>query len=184
MARLGAPAGASMSADIAAVKSQTAAIETDTAEIGAAGAGLTAINLPNQTMDIVGSITGNLSGSVGSVTGAVGSVTGNVGGNVTGTVGGFAAGQGPRFRKNVAFSGFQFVMTDDTNHAPAIGVTVTAERAIGGGAFAACANSASETGSGLYTINLAATDLNGDMITLRFTATDCDDRLVSIVTNP
>jgi phage FluMu protein gp41 len=44
-------------------------ILTDTAEIGAAGAGLTNINLPNQTMDIVGNITGNLSGSVGSVTG-------------------------------------------------------------------------------------------------------------------
>lgn len=54
------------------------AILTDTAEIGAAGAGLTAINLPNQTMDIVGDITGNLSGSVGSVTGAVGSVTADV----------------------------------------------------------------------------------------------------------
>ncbi len=79
-------------------------VETDTAEIGAAGAGLTAINLPNQTMDIVGNITGNLSGSVGSVTGAVGSVTGavgsvtgavgsvtgNVGGNVTGSVGSLA----------------------------------------------------------------------------------------------
>lgn len=39
--------------------------------IGAAGAGLTNIDLPNQTMDI----TGDLSGSVGSVTGAVGSVT-------------------------------------------------------------------------------------------------------------
>jgi hypothetical protein len=51
----------------------------DTAEIGTAGAGLTNINLPNQTMDIVGNITGNLSGSVGSVTGAVGSVTGSVG---------------------------------------------------------------------------------------------------------
>lgn len=77
-ARLGAPAGASVSADIAAVKTQTAAIEIDTAEIGAAGAGLTNINLPNQTMDIVGNITGNLSGSVGSVTGAVGSVTAGV----------------------------------------------------------------------------------------------------------
>ena len=43
----------------------------DTAEIGTAGAGLTNINLPNQTMDIVGDITGNLSGSVGSVTSAV-----------------------------------------------------------------------------------------------------------------
>lgn len=57
------------------------------ARIGVNGAGLTNIDLPNQTMDIVGNITGNLSGSVGSVTGAVGSVTGAVG-SVTGNVGG------------------------------------------------------------------------------------------------
>jgi hypothetical protein len=62
-----AAAGTHIAADIIAVKAQTAAIEVDTAEIGAAGAGLTNINLPNQTMDIIGSITGNLSGSVGSV---------------------------------------------------------------------------------------------------------------------
>lgn len=95
-----------------AIRDKLTDIETDTAEIGAAGAGLTNINLPNQTMDIVGNITGNLSGSVGSVTGAVGSVTGavgsvtgavgsvtgavgsvtgNVGGNVTGSVGSLAA---------------------------------------------------------------------------------------------
>jgi len=42
-ARVGAPAGASVSADIAAVKSDTAATLTDTAEIGVAGAGLTAL---------------------------------------------------------------------------------------------------------------------------------------------
>lgn len=59
-------------------------------EAGGDGDHLTAINLPNQTMDIVGNITGNLSGSVGSVTGAVGSVTGNVGGNVAGSVGSLA----------------------------------------------------------------------------------------------
>lgn len=59
------------------------AIKADTGEIGTAGAGLTNINLPNQTMDIVGSITGNLSGSVGSVTGAVGSVTAQVSADVT-----------------------------------------------------------------------------------------------------
>lgn len=68
------------------------------ARIGVAGAGLTNIDLPNQTMDIVGNITGNLSGSVGSVTGAVGSVTGAVGsvtgavGSVTGNVGGNVVG--------------------------------------------------------------------------------------------
>jgi hypothetical protein len=43
LTRLGTPAGADVSTDIAAIKSQTAAIETDTAEIGAAGAGLTAL---------------------------------------------------------------------------------------------------------------------------------------------
>jgi len=42
-ARLGAPAGASVSADVAAIKSDSAAILIDTAEIGAAGAGLTAL---------------------------------------------------------------------------------------------------------------------------------------------
>lgn len=60
-------AGTNVAADIIAVKADTAAILLDTAEIGTAGAGLTNINLPNQTMDIVGNITGNLSGSVNSV---------------------------------------------------------------------------------------------------------------------
>jgi hypothetical protein len=42
------------------------------------GSGLTAINLPNQTMDIVGNITGNLSGSVGTVTGLTASDVGDI----------------------------------------------------------------------------------------------------------
>jgi len=71
------------------------------ARIGAAGAGLTeaggdgdhltAIDLPNQTMDI----TGNLSGSVGSV-------TGNVGGDVVGNVDGTVTGQTPADAGDVA----------------------------------------------------------------------------------
>jgi hypothetical protein len=59
---------------------------TNLTEAGGTGDHLTAIDLPNQTMDI----TGNLSGSVGSVTGAVASVSGNVDGNVTGSVGSLA----------------------------------------------------------------------------------------------
>jgi hypothetical protein len=97
-ARLGAPAGASVSADVAAVKTDTAAIKTKTdflpsATAGAAGgvfiAGTNAATSITTalTANVIGNITGNLSGSVGSVTGAVGSVTGNVGGNVTGSVG-------------------------------------------------------------------------------------------------
>lgn len=76
-----------------AVRDKLADIETDTAEIGVAGAGLTNINLPDQTMDITGSISGSVgsvTGSVGSVTGSVGSVTGAVG-SVTGAVGSVTA---------------------------------------------------------------------------------------------
>lgn len=62
-------AGATVGVDVVAVKAVVDDILVDTAEIGAAGAGLTNINLPDQTMNIIGNITGNLSGSVGSVTG-------------------------------------------------------------------------------------------------------------------
>lgn len=85
-ARLGAPAGASVSADIltlgnfvddlesrlgtpsnlgggATIAFNLSDIEAQTDDIGTAGAGLTNIDLPNQTMNI----TGTLSGSVGSV---------------------------------------------------------------------------------------------------------------------
>ena len=65
-ARLGAPAGASVSADVAAVKSDTAATLTDTAEIGAAGAGLTGItgvtlaaSQPGVTIPTVTTLTGH-----------------------------------------------------------------------------------------------------------------------------
>lgn len=71
--RLGAPAGASVSADIAAVKTSVGTPQQDGS----------AVTLPaSANIAITGNITGNLSGSVGSVTGAVGSVTGNVGGSV------------------------------------------------------------------------------------------------------
>ena len=60
------------------IKAETVLILADTDDIGVAGVGLTeaggdgdqltAINLPNQTMDIIGNITGDLSGTVGTVT--------------------------------------------------------------------------------------------------------------------
>jgi len=49
-ARLGAPAGVSVSADVAAVKVDTAATLVDTAEIGTAGAGLTNLGGMSTTM--------------------------------------------------------------------------------------------------------------------------------------
>lgn len=92
-ARLGAPTGASVSADVAAVKGDTAAVKVKTdflpsATAGAAGgvfiAGTNAAT--TITTSLTTTFTGSVTGSVGSVTGAVGSVTGAVG-SVTGAVG-------------------------------------------------------------------------------------------------
>lgn len=95
------------------------------------------------------------------------------------------AGYSSGIRKNVALSAFPFFMADSSDHISAkTGLTITAQRSIDGAAFAACANSATEVANGMYKIDLAAADLNGDTITLRFTATGADARLITIKTTP
>lgn len=90
---------------------------------------------------------------------------------------------GIRIKKNTALANFMFLMVDSTDHiTPKTGLTITATRSIDGAVFAACVNSATEVANGMYKINLAATDLNGDVITLRFTGTGADARLITIVT--
>lgn len=89
-----------------------------------------------------------------------------------------------RVNKNTALNNFKFGMTDDINHEPATGLTVTAQRSIDGGAFAACVNTPIEISNGAYKINLVASDLNGDVIMLRFTAIGADDVLLTIITQP
>jgi hypothetical protein len=94
------------------------ALGANATEAGGTGDHLTAINLPNQTMDITGNITGNLSGSVGSVTGAVGSVTGAVGSVSTGgiTRATFAADTGLQtIRSNTAQAGGNTSITLDAS---------------------------------------------------------------------
>ena len=88
-----------------------------------------------------------------------------------------------RILKNTALSNFMFLMVDSTDHVTSkTGLTITATRSIDGAAFAACANSATEVSAGIYKIDLAAADLNGDVITLRFSGTAADDRFITIVT--
>lgn len=87
--------------------------------------------------------------------------------------------------KNTALANFEFLMVLTSDHVtPATGKTVTATRSIDGAAFGACANAVSEVGSGIYKINLAAADLNGDVITLKFSEATCDTRFITIVTEP
>jgi len=85
--------------------------------------------------------------------------------------------------KNTALNNFEFVMVLASDHiSPATGKTITAERSIDGAAFGACANAVSEVASGVYKINLAASDLNGDVITFKFSEASCDTRFITIKT--
>lgn len=86
-------------------------------------------------------------------------------------------------KKNAAVNGFTFLLVDSSDY-PKTGATVTATRSIDGAAFAACANSVSEIGSGVYKINLAAGDLNGNVIMFLFSASGAKNRYVTIVTQP
>lgn len=86
-------------------------------------------------------------------------------------------------KKNTALTGFPFMMTDSTNHAPATGKTVTVTRSIDGGAFGAgTLGSVTEVGVGIYVVDFGSGDLNGNNIILRATATACDDTFERIVT--
>lgn len=88
-------------------------------------------------------------------------------------------------KKNQALSNFPFSMVQSADHIiPATGLTITAERSIDGAAFAACENSPAEISNGEYKIDLAASDMNGSVIILKFTATGADMEKVKIITQP
>ena len=142
-----------------AIRDKETDIETDTAVIGAAGAGLTAVAIGI--------------GGIASTSFAAGAM------DLGATAADFPSG----IKKNTALANFMFLMVDSTDHlTPKTGLTITATRSIDGAAFGACANAAAEVASGMYKISLAATDLNGDVITLRFTSAAADDRLITIIT--
>lgn len=130
--------------------------------------------------------------SAGTGTGQIDFTSGVVKANVTqfgGSAGTFASGiptvsVTSNVKKNQALAGFTFIMTDSTNHNPATGKTVTAQRSLAGAAFGSCTNSVTEVANGLYTIDLAAGDLNGNTVDLRFSATGCDDLNILIITQP
>ncbi len=98
--------------------------------------------------------------------------------------GGITLTTGQLFVKKNTQITITFPMTDSTNHLPATGLTVTAKRSIDGAAVGNCANGVSELSLGLYSLVLAAGDVNGSMITLIFSATAADTRFIGVVTQP
>lgn len=89
-----------------------------------------------------------------------------------------------RIRKNIAFNNFLFNMVGNDGRTPVTGASITATRLIDGGTFGACSNAATEVSNGWYRINLSASDLNGDCIILRFTATGALPYQAQIITQP
>lgn len=245
-ARLGSPAGASVSADVAAIKSDTGTILTDVntgagaiytrlgAPTGASIAADIQTRLPtssyttpptaaaiatavltdtgdNTTTGSPGKILAQLLATFTTTTSSIFSsaalANAPSGGNVT--VGGYATGQDPAtlvlsaVLANFTTSGtvgaalnllpsianpgdnpipaFPFFMTLSPGGGPALGVTVTAQRVLNGGALTLCDNAPTETGSGLYQIDLTSNDLNATTIAIIFSAASCNASVVTLI---
>jgi hypothetical protein len=86
--------------------------------------------------------------------------------------------------KNTALAKFAFVMRDSSTHLPVAGKSVTVTRSIDGAAFAAGTLSAvTGLANGVYLMDWGSADLNGKVITLRATASGCDDTFMTLVTS-
>lgn len=85
-------------------------------------------------------------------------------------------------KKNKVLAAFPFPMLDILNQNPTTGLTVTAQRSLDGGAFAACTNPVTEIGNGFYKIDLSAADTNGDTIAFNFSAVGADNSCITVVT--
>ncbi len=132
----------------------------------------------------LGTISPATAGSVraDAVTGAVGSVTAGVTVTTNNDKTGYSLTAGQLFiKKNTQFT-LTFPMTDSTTHAPATGLTVASKRSIDGGALGNTANSVTELSAGLYSLVVAAADVNGAMITFNFTSAGADSKFIGVVT--
>lgn len=88
-------------------------------------------------------------------------------------------------KKNTALAQFHYVLRDATTHLPKTGVTgITGQIAKDGGVFATLTNSSVEVSNGVYRVSggFTATEMNADVVTLRFSAVGVDDTILTIVT--
>lgn len=85
--------------------------------------------------------------------------------------------------KNVALSNFQLFMVLSSDHVTAAtGKTITGTISKDGSSFSALTNAVSEIGNGMYKVNLTQAEMNADVITLKFTETDSDQRIITVYT--
>lgn len=89
-------------------------------------------------------------------------------------------------KKNIAITAFTFLMVDSTDHVTAkTGLTVAGNYSGDGGAVAALTNTGAitEISNGLYEVDLTSGELNYDNVTLIFTASGADARVITIHTS-
>jgi hypothetical protein len=89
-------------------------------------------------------------------------------------------------KKNTAITAFTFLMVQSSDHVTgATGLTVAGNYSGDGGAVAALTNTAviTEISNGLYEIDLTAGELNYENVTLIFTASGADARVITIHTS-
>ncbi len=88
-------------------------------------------------------------------------------------------------KRSQAIANFPFQMINATTELPEAGATVTVTRKIDGGSFGAgTLGSVTDAGSGDYTIPINTGDMNGTTITLKFAATGCKTREITLITDP
>lgn len=84
--------------------------------------------------------------------------------------------------RGVALPKFTFLMTDSTNHNPMTGLTVTGTVRKDGGGASALTDAVTELANGLYEVDVSATEMDANVVALRFTGTGADDLNVTLVT--
>jgi hypothetical protein len=159
-------AAANMPADLTAIGAQNILILIDTATLLAR---------------IVGTLlAGNHTAQTGDGFARLGAP---VGASISADIAAIQASIPPLVIRNAPLTNFKFVMVSNVDHVTGIVLAaVVATRSIDNGAFAPCANAVVEVAFGVYRIDLAAADLNGTTIMLRFAAVGCDDRFIEIIT--
>ena len=95
------------------------------------------------------------------------------------------------FKKNTAVSYFPFIMTDSTTNAAKTGISnasFTKKYRLDNGSAGNLGGTITEVDAtnfpGLYSIDLSAGEMNGDMVELRFAASGANDLILTVRTNP
>lgn len=87
--------------------------------------------------------------------------------------------------KNSAFNNLTFLMVGSSDHYTGkTGLTVSGQRSLNASTFSALSagSTIDEVANGIYQVDLAAADVNGDIVTYKFSAAGADDTFVTIKT--